>query len=119
MPRYLRAKHPALLLLFIALFSWQVTDAASAATNATVKYVRLEIGHGGLHCPFLGPRLEQSYKAVSGIQNFKLFTRESYATFELTGQPEVSEAQLRDIAVKVGYPVTDVTVIISETQPGN
>ncbi len=119
MQYFLRAKRPAILLLFTILLNLPVSKAAAATGSVSLQYVRIEIGHGGLHCPFLGPRFEQSMKELTGIQNFKLYTRESYATFEIAGPPAVTETQLKDIAVKVGYPVADVVILISDTAPKN
>lgn len=107
-----------LSLVTLFLIGFQLAGAQTSASTP-IRYVRMDIGHGGLHCPFLGPRLEQGIKALNGIQNLKVDIRASYATFELPTEPVVSDVQLKELAVKVGYPPADVTVIISDKEIEN
>lgn len=106
-----------LLLLAAACIFYQ--QPVSAQTTAAAKYVRLDIGHGGLHCPFLGPQLEKKLNETGQVSNLKVYKKESYATFELPAATELSDADIRQVAIKVGYPDADVTVVISDTAPVN
>ena len=85
---------------------------AQAQTDA-IKHVRIDVAHGGLHCPFLGPQLQQKIMAVQSAKNVKLFPQESYISFELPVTTAIDEAQLIAVAVRVGYPQQDVKVTIA------
>jgi hypothetical protein len=91
----------------------------SAQTTTAYKYVRLDIGHGGLHCPFLGPQLEKKLVETGEVSNLKVYKKESYATFELPAATVLSDADIRQVAIKVGYPDADVRVVVSDTAPIN
>ena len=92
---------------------------AQNITPPETKYVRVDIGHGGLHCPFLGPHMEKKIKELGDVNNYKMYKQESYATFELPAAKQVSDADIKQVAIKVGYPEADVTVVISDTAPTN
>ena len=47
------------------------------------KYVKMDIGHGGLHCPFLGPKLETAIKNIQGAEEVKMDKVNSWMTFNL------------------------------------
>ncbi len=104
-----------LLTFFISL------NKANAQTTlqSTTKYVRVDIGHGGLHCPFLGPEFEKKVKQMGNVNNYKANIQQSYATFELPATIPVSSEEIRQVAIKVGYPDADVSVVISDTAPVN
>ena len=106
-----------LLLLAAGCIFYQ--QPVSAQTTTAAKYVRLNIGHGGLHCPFLGPQLEKKLNETGQVSNLKVYKKESYATFELPAATELSDADIRQVAIKVGYPDADVTVVVSDTAPIN
>lgn len=97
----------------------QQTATAQNPTKSDSKYVRINIGHGGLHCPFLGPQLEKKLKEMGNVSNMKVYRQESYATFELPATMPVTDADIRQVAIKVGYPDADVNVVISDTAPIN
>ncbi|MGE0638011.1 MAG: hypothetical protein AB7P01_16325 [Bacteroidia bacterium] len=107
-----------LVLLLSAVFICY-HHPVSAQTTAATKYVRLDIGHGGLHCPFLGPQLERKLTETGQVSNLKVYKKESYATFELPAATALSDADIRQVAIKVGYPDADVTVVVSDTAPVN
>jgi hypothetical protein len=108
------------LLVFIvcSVFVQQTATAQNTAPSET-KYVRINIGHGGLHCPFLGPQLEKKLKEMGNVNNMKVYRQESYATFELPATMPVTDVDIRQVAIKVGYPEADVNVVISDTAPIN
>jgi|ERR1043165_311314 hypothetical protein len=114
MLHYLPLRFFRLILCLIVFIICSHSSYGQTSSTTGVKYIRVDIGHGGLHCPFLGPRFEQSVKALEGVQNVKIYQRESYATFELPATPTVSESQLKEVVVKVGYPVADVTITLSD-----
>ena len=89
------------------LIQAQSQNESSVANN---KYVRVEIGHGALHCPFLSPKLETQLKELKGATNFFMDRQNSFATFNLPADTEITVEQLKKIGVDVGYPSTDVMV---------
>lgn len=114
-PKFL-SLFPAFFLFFILAYN---SAAAQNTAQAETKYVRVDIGHGGLHCPFLGPQMEKKIKELGDVNNYKMYRQESYATFELPVEKPVTDADIRQVAIKVGYPEADVSVVISDTPPVN
>ncbi len=100
------------LVLFFA--SSVVCQAQSNNNNATVdkKYVRVDIGHGAMHCPFLSPKLEAKLRAIKNVENFFIDKRNSYATFNLPSDTEMTSESLKKIGTDVGYPADDVVITI-------
>jgi hypothetical protein len=105
-----------ILLLLAAGFVLH-QQPVSAQTTAATKYVRLDIGHGGLHCPYLGPHLEKKLKETGQVNNLVTYKKESYMTFEVPAVSTFSDVEIRQVATRVGYPDADVTVVISDTAP--
>lgn len=108
-------KNNVLSLLFVCLFAYSSSVFAQSGSGS-VKYVRVDVGHGALHCPFLSPKLETKYKELAGINNFFMDRQSSYTTFTLPSNTTVTAQQLIDIGVAVGYPAADFTVKF-DTQP--
>ncbi len=108
-----------LYALIVSSVFVQQTATAQNTAQSELKYVRINIGHGGLHCPFLGPQLEKKLKEMGDVSNMKVYKQESYATFELPATMPVTDADIRQVAIKVGYPDADVNVVISDTAPVN
>lgn len=96
---------------FLFIFC-SVGQAQNKANIQTLKktYVRFEIGHGALHCPFLGPKFEAKLKEIKGIENFFLDKQESYLTFNLPANTDMTLESLKKIGVDAGYPPADVVV---------
>jgi len=87
--------------------------AQSNANQATdKKYVRVDIGHGAMHCPFLCPKLEAQLKDIKNVENFFIDKRASYATFNLPSDTEMTNELLKKIGTDVGYPGDDVVITI-------
>lgn len=105
-----------LLLAAVYIFFQQ---PLSAQTAPSTKYVRLDIGHGGLHCPFLGIKIEGMLKEIQDVSSLKIYKRESYATFELPASTPLSESDIKQIGIKAGYPPDDVSVVVSDSAPVN
>lgn len=101
-------------LLFCCLF---LSDVAVQAQEVNTKYVKLAIGHGGLHCPFLGPHLEKKLTETGKVQNIKVYKQESYMTFEVPDIVALPDTSIRRIAINVGYPDADVNVQVSDSAP--
>ncbi len=76
------------------------------------KYIRVDIGHGALHCPFLSPKLEATLKEIKDIEDFFIDRRSSYITFELPSNTEITAESLKKIGTDVGYPAADVIISI-------
>lgn len=111
---------PKVLNLFPVFFFSFILAHNGVAQNtpeAQTKYVRVDIGHGGLHCPFLGPQMVKKIKEMCEASNMQIYKEQSYATFELPATSVVSDAEIRQVAIKVGYPEADVSVVISDMAP--
>jgi len=76
------------------------------------KYIRVDIGHGAMHCPFLSPKLEAKLREIKDIENFFIDKRSSYATFNLPSSTEMTSESLKKIGTDVGYPSDDVVITI-------
>lgn len=100
-------------LIFFFVFS-TVSQAQSNSNNPTIdkKYVRVDIGHGAMHCPFLSPKLEAKLREIKNIENFFIDKRNSYATFNLPSDTEMTSESLKKIGTDVGYPADDVVITI-------
>ena len=103
----------AFLLVFCSLSQAQ---SISPVVSVNKKYVRIDIGHGAMHCPFLSPKLEAQLKKIEGVENFFIDKESSYATFNLPTDTEMTLESLKKIGVDVGYPAADVFVKI-DTKP--
>lgn len=95
-----------------------VIQAQNKNNNQAVnkKYVRFDIGHGALHCPFLSPKLDAKLRAVKGIENYFIDRKNSYAIFNLPAETEMTVESLKKIGTDVGYPADDVVVSL-DTKP--
>ncbi|MDO9185429.1 MAG: hypothetical protein Q7W13_05425 [Bacteroidia bacterium] len=91
------------------------SQAQSNSNNPTIdkKYVRVDIGHGAMHCPFLSPKLEAKLREIKNIENFFIDKRNSYATFNLPSDTEMTSESLKKIGTDVGYPADDVVITIN------
>lgn len=76
----------------------------------------MDIGHEALHCPFLSPKLEARLKEINNIENFFIDKRNSYATFNLPSDTEMTVELLKKIGTDVGYPADDV-IIAMDNKP--
>lgn len=109
----------SLVVSFLISIISSENSVAQNANASNVKFVRVDIGHGGLHCPFLGPQLEKKLKELVHVANYYVNKQESYATFEIPVSEIVTDELLRQVAIKVGYPAADVSVVISDVAPLN
>lgn len=109
------AKTFSALVLIVLSFSLKAQNTQNQQTT-NKKYVRMDIGHGALHCPFLSPKLEAQLRAVKDINNFFIDKRTSYITFELPASTEVTIESLKAIGTGVGYPPADV-IVSMDTKP--
>jgi len=105
------------LTVFALFMLLQNIATAQTTSQSELKYVRINIGHGGFHCPFLGPQLERKLTETGQVSNIKVNKQESYATFEIPAASTLSDVDIRQVAIKVGYPEADVSVVISDTAP--
>lgn len=100
-------------IVFLFIFS-TASSAQSGSINTTIdkKYVRVDIGHGAMHCPFLSPKLEAKLREIKNMENFFIDKRNSYATFNLPSDTEMTAESLKKIGTDVGYPADDVVITI-------
>jgi|GEM_PF-3467075 len=96
-------------IAFSLLFVFCTNSQAQNNSN-TQKYIRIDIGHGALHCPFLSPKLETQLKQIEGVENFFLDRQTSYLTFNLPANTKITVDSLKQIGIAVGYPGDDVMV---------
>ena len=106
-------KNSAFNSMFTVVFLFMFCHLGQAQMSNTIlkKYVRIDIGHGAMHCPFLSPKLEAKLKNISGIENFFIDKENSYATFSLPADTEMTVESLKKIGTDVGYPADDVFII--------
>ncbi|MGB3948716.1 MAG: hypothetical protein WBM13_12080 [Bacteroidia bacterium] len=112
MKTFIRLKFVFLVIVCVVGFA-NITKAQDNQQNTSKKYVRIDIGHEALHCPFLSPKLEKNLREVSVVSNFFIDKRSSYITFELPVDTDITEAYLKKIGTDVGYPAADVMVVFS------
>ena len=99
----------AFVFLVVFGLAYQTQNKISAQTPSKI-YVRFDIGHGALHCPFLGPKFEMLLKKTNGIEDFFLDKQASYVTFTLPATTEMTAVSLKKIGIDAGYPPADVVV---------
>ncbi len=114
-------KNNAFSAIIIFAFLFIFCSVGQAQNNGIIqsgnkKYVRIDIGHGAMHCPFLSPKLEAQLKNIYGIENFFIDKENSYATFNLPENTAMTVELLKKIGTDVGYPADDVFVIL-DTKP--
>lgn len=111
-------KNKVVLSIMTSILFYFVSSTVSPAqgnnNNPTMdkKYVRVDIGHGAMHCPFLSPKLEAKLREIKNIENFFIDKRDSYATFNLPSDTEMTSESLKKIGTDVGYPADDVVITI-------
>ena len=105
----------SVLLLFVFCSFAHAQNSAPVQADSK-KYVRMDIGHGAMHCPFLIPKLEAQLKNIKGVENFFMDKENSYATFNLPADTEMTLESLKKIGTDVGYPADDVFVKV-DTKP--
>jgi len=97
----------AFFFIFCSISHAQYNNSNQTASK---KYVRFEIGHEAMHCPFLGPKLELKLSEIKGIENFFIDKRASYSTFNLPENTEMTIESLKKIGTDVGYPSNDIFI---------
>lgn len=115
MKEYLVNKSYKLTVTILSAFLFvfcTVCQAQNTGNNQTTnkKYVRFEIGHEAMHCPFLGPKLELKLSEIKDIENFFIDKRASYSTFNLPENTEMTIESLKKIGTDVGYPSNDIFI---------
>ena len=106
-----------ILFSIIFLFFISISSSAQKSINNSVankKYVRVDIGHGALHCPFLSPKLEAKLREIKNIEDFFIDRQNSFVTFILPADTEMTIESLKKIGTGVGYPNDDVVVSMDD-----
>ncbi|MES2593085.1 MAG: hypothetical protein V4608_14475 [Bacteroidota bacterium] len=118
MAKFTKKKISFSSVILTIIFLVSISSAYSQNSNKTSdkKYVRMDIGHEALHCPFLSPKLEARLKEINNIENFFIDKRNSYATFNLPSDTEMTVELLKKIGTDVGYPADDV-IIAMDNKP--
>ena len=106
-----------ILFSIIFLFFISISSSAQKSIDNSVsnkKYVRVDIGHGALHCPFLSPKLEAKLREIKNIEDFFIDRQNSFVTFILPADTEMTIESLKKIGTGVGYPNDDVVVSMDD-----
>lgn len=109
---YLKAVGITILIVSGLFFQSNAQVISSEDENA--KYVKIEIAENGLHCPFLGVKLEYELKKINGLNDLYINNDESYLTFNLPIETEITKEELEKIPADVGYPSKYITVIMAD-----
>ncbi len=87
--------------------------ALGFSTLQAQEIIQIQIDHGGLHCPFLGPKFESRFAELSVVDSVNLDMHNSIGTLYLADQDSLSDEEIREIIVhKVGYPAPEIKSII-------
>lgn len=79
--------------------------------------IQIQIDHGGLHCPYLGPRFEQRFTERAEVDSVYLDTKNSVGSLYLSDGNDLSDSDITEIIVhKVGYPKPEIKAIIRDAQ---
>ena len=79
-----------------------------------LKYVKIEIDHRGLHCPFLGVALKEKLKNMEGFKDFYIDKDDRYMTFTYPAEMPVTQKELMKIPIGVGFSESIVHVAIDD-----
>ena len=67
-----------------------------------------------MHCPFLSPKLEAKLREIKNIEDFFIDRQNSFVTFILPADTEMTIESLKKIGTGVGYPNDDVVVSMGD-----
>lgn len=112
----MRTLYPLLNVAFIFLCFFLNQTSFAQESTANSQEVTISVDHGGLMCPFLGPQLSYKLAELDGAENIVIHKKESQLTLNLPEVTEVTEEQVKSIAVRVGYPPADVHVIFTKIE---
>jgi hypothetical protein len=74
--------------------------------------IKIQIDHGGLHCPYLGPRLKNQFTELASVDSVKIDKATSIATLYMIDGQDIPDAEIADIIVhKVGFPRPEIKAI--------
>ncbi|MCH8317858.1 MAG: hypothetical protein IIA88_05075 [Bacteroidetes bacterium] len=76
-------------------------------------YVKIEIAGHGLHCPFLGDGLKDKLKSMDGFNDLYIDKQDQYLIFNFPAEMNLTQEELFNIPLKVGYPAELINVIIA------
>ncbi|MBI2967832.1 MAG: hypothetical protein HYY40_08470 [Bacteroidetes bacterium] len=100
-------------IIFWSVFLPILLGTGNGIAQETYKNsVRIDIARGGLHCPFLGPRLKEAVSKFEGVENITLNSKDSYLEFIVPVQNTPKQDTLVKIANNLGYPVQDIKVTV-------
>ena len=77
--------------------------------------IQIQIDHGGLHCPFLGPKFEQRFTELTAVDSVILDTKNSIGKLYLAKGQGLTDEEITEVIVhKVGYPQREIKAIIRD-----
>jgi len=79
--------------------------------------IQVQIDHGGLHCPYLGPRFEQRFAERDEIDSVHVNSHTSIGTLYMADDKNLTDDEISDIIVhKVGYPRPEIKAIVRDEE---
>ena len=74
--------------------------------------IEVVINHGGLHCPFLGPKFALEFNKFEMVDSTIVDSQNSIGYIHLAPGGNLTDAEITDIVVnKVGYPEPEIKAI--------
>ena len=80
----------------------------------TLKHVKMEIEHRGLHCPFLGVALKDKLKNMEGFKDFYIDKDDKFLTFTYPATMPITQEELMKIPIDIGFSESIVHVAIAD-----
>jgi hypothetical protein len=97
------------------ILSFSCVFILGTATIQAQNIVQVHIDHGGLHCPFLGPRFESRFTELTSVDSVHLDTKNSIGLLYMADGFDISDEDIADIVVnKVGYPEREIKAIVRD-----
>jgi hypothetical protein len=94
----------------LPLISFVVLTSFSAHAQNVIK---VQIDHGGLHCPYLTPRFEDRFSELTQVDSVWVDRTNSIGYLYLQEGTDITDEEISEIIVhKVGYPVREIKAII-------
>lgn len=106
------------LKTILALVAFATLNIELGTLNcfAQISSVRMDVAHGGLHCPILGPQLKEQITKLENAKNINFNRKDSYIEFEIPTANLPAEEKLIKMANDLGYPREDIKVTISKVE---
>ena len=91
-----------------------IGEEAKNTQKETLKHVKIEIDHRGLHCPFLGIALKDKLKNTEGFKDFYIDKDDRFLTFTYPAEMPITHEELMKIPIGIGFSESIVHVAIAD-----